>query len=179
MIDQALKEVPCSLPYIDDTLTHSSTFDDHLQDLKRTLDCYRKANLQLRCDKCHFGYKKIEFLGHLLGGDGIRPLPSIVGKIERQARPTDVKRLRSFLGLVNYYREFLPNMAETAVPLYKLTKKGVMWNWNRECENSYQELCKAFTDNPIILGYPDWKRHFYVEVDASGSAVGGVLTQKD
>ena len=80
LIDQALKEVPCSLPYIDDTLTHSSTFDDHLQDLKRTLDCYRKENLQLRRDKCHFGYKKIEFLGHLLGGDGIRPLPSIVGK---------------------------------------------------------------------------------------------------
>ena len=98
LIDQALKAVPCSLPYIDDTLTHSPTFNDHLNDLRQTLECYRKANLQLRRDKCHFGYREIEFLGHLLSGDGIQPLPSIVGKIEQQARPTNVKRLRSFLG---------------------------------------------------------------------------------
>ena len=65
-------------------------------------------------------------------------------------------------------------MAETAVP-----KKGIQWNWNQECENSYQTLCKALTNNPITLGYPEWKRHYYVEVDASGSAVGGVLTQMD
>ena len=179
LIDQALKQAPCSLPYIDDTLTHSRTFNDHLRDLQLTLDCYRKANLQLRRDKCHFGYKRIEFLGHLLSGKGIRPLPSIVGKIEQQARPTDVKRLRSFLGLVNYYRDFLPNMAETAVPLYRLTQKGVQWKWNQECENSYQALSKALTNNPITLAYPDWKRHYYVEVDASGSAVGGVLAQRD
>ena len=115
LIDQVLKEVPCSLPYIDDTLTHSHTFDEHIHDIKQTLECYRKANLQLRRDKCHFGYRKIEFLGHLLSENGIDPLPSIVGKIEQQARPTNVKRLRSLLGLVNYYREFLPNMAKIAL----------------------------------------------------------------
>ena len=74
LIDQALKAVPCSLPYIDDTLTYSPTFNDHLNDLRQTLECYRKANLQLRRGKCHFGYREIEFLGHLLSGDGIQPL---------------------------------------------------------------------------------------------------------
>ena len=85
----------------------------------------------------------------------------------------------STLGLFNYYREFLPSMAEIASPLYRLTKKGIHWDWNRECENSYLNLCKALTNNPITLSYPDWDRGYYIEVDASGSAVGGVLAQKD
>ena len=93
VIDQALKGVSCSLPYIDDTITHSATFENHLSDLQKTLECYRNANLQLRKEKCHFGYSEIEFLGHSLSADGIRPLPSIVGKIEQQARPDNVKRL--------------------------------------------------------------------------------------
>ena len=70
-------------------------------------------------------------------------------------------------------------MAEIASPLYRLTRKGAEWNWDRKCEESYQELCKAFTSNPITLCYPDWNRHYFVEVDASGSAVGGVLAQRD
>ena len=70
-------------------------------------------------------------------------------------------------------------MAEIASPLYRLTKKGVHWDWNRECQNSYQNLCKALTNNPITLSYPDWDGGYYVKVDASGSAVGGVLAQKD
>ena len=159
-IDQALKGVPYSLPYIDDTLTHSKTFEDHLCDLQQTLECYRTANLQLRRDKCHFGYREIEFLGHLLSGDGIQPLPITVGKIEHQTKPTDVKKLRSFLGLVNYYREFLPKMAEIATPLYTLTRKGVHWNWTRDCEESYRTLCTTLSNNSITLAYPNWKRPF-------------------
>ena len=133
----------------------------------------------MRIDKFHFGYRKVEFLGHILSGSGITTLPTIVNKIENQARPTNVKRLRSFLGLINYYREFLPKMADIAMPLYRLTKKGVQWNWSRDCEESYLTLCRALTDNPVTLAYPDWNLPYYVEVDASGSAVGGVLAQKD
>ena len=174
-----MKGVACSLPYIDDTLTHSPTFEEHLTDIHLTLESYRVAGLQLRIDKCHFGYRKVEFLGHILSGSGITTLPTIVNKIENQARPTNVKRLRSFLGLINYYREFLPKMADIATPLYRLTKKGVQWNWSRDCEESYLTLCRALTDNPVTLAYPDWNLPYYVEVDASGSAVGGVLSQKD
>ena len=72
------------------------TFDDHLHDLKQTLECFQKANLQLRRDKCRFCCKKIDFLGHLLSGDGVQSLPSNVGKIEQQAGPTDVKRYDTF-----------------------------------------------------------------------------------
>ena len=59
-IDEAQKEVPFSIPYVDDTLTHSATFNDHLSHINRTLDCYRKANMQLRREKCFFGYTEKE-----------------------------------------------------------------------------------------------------------------------
>ena len=70
-------------------------------------------------------------------------------------------------------------MAEIATPLYTLTRKGVHWNWTRDCEESYRTLCTTLSNNSITLAYPNWKRTLYVEVDASGSAVGGVLAQKD
>ena len=85
-----------------------------------------------------------------------------------------MKRLRSFLGLVNYYRDFLPNMAEIAVPY---TKRGTM-EMERRMPRQLPSIAKALTNNPITLGYPNWKRHYYVKVDASGSAIGGVLAQK-
>ena len=179
IIDLALKDTPRSLAYIDDTLTFSGSFDDHLIHLGRVLQAYRNANLQLRKDKCCFGYNEIEFLGHSVSQYGYQPLSSNVVRIQRQARPSTVRQLRSFLGLVNYYRDFQPDLALRAAPLYELTKKRAAWNWNRECEDSYQGLCNALSRNPVTLAYPDWSRPFHLEVDASNVAVGGVLAQED
>ena len=132
VIDTVLKNAPHSLSYIDDTLTFSTSFKDHLEHLREVLNCYRDANLQLRRDKCYFGYTEVEFLGHTLSSLGYQPLPSNVFKIQHQARPLSVKQLRSFLGLVNYYRDFQPQLSETAAPLYNLTRMGVAWKWGRD-----------------------------------------------
>ena len=78
VIDTVLKNAPHSLPYIDDTLTFSISFKDHLEHLREVLNCYREANLQLRRDRCYFGYTEIEFLGHTLSSLGYRPLSSNV-----------------------------------------------------------------------------------------------------
>ena len=178
IIDLALKDAPQSLPYIDDTLAFSRTFEDHISHLKCVLQCYRNANLQLRKDKCRFGFKEIEFLGHTLTGQGYRPLVSNVSRIQSHARPSNVKQLRSFLGLVNYYRDFHPELARVAAPLYQLTKKGVTWNWSESCEQGYQQLGQALGQSPVTLAYPDWSKPFHLEVDASDTAIGGVLAQE-
>ena len=174
IIDLALKDAPQSLLYV----IFSSTFEDHISHLKCVLQCYRNANLQLRKDKCRFGYKEIEFLGHTLTGQGYRPLVSNVSRIQRHARPSNVKQLRSFLGLANYYRDFHPELARVAAPLYQLTKKGVTWNWSESCEQSYQQLGQALGQNTVTLAYPDWSKPFHLEVDASDRAIGGVLAQE-
>ena len=178
-IDSALKDATESLPYIDDTLTFSHSFEEHLQHLHQVLGCYRVANIQLRRDKCSFGFEEIKFWGHLLSKRGHEPLPSLVDKIQEQARPGNLKDLRSFLGLVNYYRDFIPHMAERAAPLYGLTKKGVKFSWDLSCEESFASLCKTLSQNPVTLAYPDWGKPFHLEVDASQDAIGAVLAQED
>ena len=82
-----------------------------------------------------------------------------MSRIQGHGRPLNVKQLRSFLGLVNYYRDFHPQLARVAVPLYRLTKKGVHWNWNEDCGRSFQELCRGLAQNPVTLGLslPTWK----------------------
>ena len=178
IIDLALKDAPRSLPYIDDTLTFSSSFDSHMADHRNVLTCYKNSDLKLRRDKCHFGYTEVEFLGHSLTRQGYKPLSSNVLRIQQQSRPSDVKELMSFLGLVNYYRDFQPELSRIAAPLYYLTRKGFTWNWNEDCERSYQRLCHALTKIPVVLAYPDWSKPFHLEVDASDNAIGGMLAQE-
>ena len=176
--DTALRSAKNSHAYIDDTLTHSNNFGEHLTHLRAVLMCYRRAGLQVRKSKCKFGYQSIEFVGHLITPEGHKPVPALVSRIGRQARPTNVRTLKSFLGLVNYYREFLPRMADIASPLCHLTKKGSTWTWDEACEHSYIQLCKALESNPVVLAYPSWDDPFYVEADASGEAVGEYFHRK-
>ena len=178
-IDSALKDAVHSEPYIDDTLTYSHSFDDHLRHLQEVFECYRSAGFQLRREKCKFGFRQTEFLGYLISRSGHQPLPSLVAKIKEQSRPCNPKELRSFLGLVNYYRDFIPRMAEIASPLYNLTKKAVKWSWDYHCEQAFATLCEALSENPVTLAYPDWSTPFHLEVDASRDAVGAVLAQSD
>ena len=129
VIDTVLKNASHSLPYIDDTLTFSTSFKDNLEHLREVRDFYRDANRQLRMDKCYFGYNEVEFLGLTLSNLGYRPLSSSICRIQHQARPSSVKHIRSFLGLVNYYRDFQPLLSEIAAPIYNLTRMTVAWKW--------------------------------------------------
>ena len=123
-IDNALKNATNSEPYVDDTLTYSNSFDDHIQHLREVFECYRSAGFQLPRDKCQFGFQEVEFLGHLISKRGYQPLPSLMVKVKAQSRPTNQRKLRPFLGLVNYYRIFIPHMAETAAPCTGSQGKG-------------------------------------------------------
>ena len=153
-IDSALSGTTHSLPYIDDTLTYYSTFEDHLTHLRRVLECYRSSQMQLRREKCRFAYSEIEFLGHLMTPQGYQPHSSLVSKIKDQSHPNNSKELRSFLGLVNYYREFISRMSNLASPLFRQTKEGVSWCWDSSCEESYQLLCKSPAKEPVVLVFP-------------------------
>ena len=115
-IDSALREANDSLPYIDDTLTYSRSFAEHLKHLRVVLESYRSAKMQLRLDKCKFAFHETEFLGHLLSRGGYQPLPSLVAKIRDQPRPQS-----SFLGLIYYYRDFIPDMSDILAPWSHLT----------------------------------------------------------
>ena len=180
-IDWILKCLVFSQPYVDDTLTFSTDFSLHLQHLRGTLQPYREANMQLRKNKCKFGYPEIEFVGHIVSGIGHRPLPLVivVERIRNHAKPVNVRELRSYLGLVNFYREFIPRCSKIAAPLHKLTEKDVEWKWGALEDTAFQKLCDILSGKPITLVFPQWDREFIVDTDASREAVGGVLSQED
>lgn len=90
--------------------------------------------------------------------------------------PKNVSKLRSFLGLVNYYRRFIKSCSATAAPLIDLLKKKVQWRWCSECQRAFEDLKKAVTEEPV-LALLDYSKPFEVHTDASDFAIGGMLMQ--
>ena len=177
-IDSVLKGASNIVAYIDDVCCFSLDFEQHLHDLEQALSRLQAANMQLRPDKCHFGYEKGQFLGHMISAEGCSPLPANIEAIRDCPRPTSKKELQRFLGMVNYYRSFIPRMADTAAPLYALTRLNVAWYWSEECEQSFSRLRNILTSDMVLM-FPQWEKPFYVEVDGSAAGVGAILSQED
>lgn len=118
--------------------------------------------------------KKIEYLGHTLNKEGVRPLRKKVEAIERYPRPQTVRDVRGFLGLNGYYRTRIKNFADLAKPLTQLTKGNQAFIWTDECENSFQQLKQQLMSEPFLV-YPDFSRPFYLSTDASRVGLGAIL----
>src|SRR6266540_5297796 len=103
--------------YLDDILVYSDTFEEHLVHLRKVFDKLREANLVIKLKKCKFGQRKIKFLGHTIRTNGLRIDPENIGKIINCPVPTDVTRVRKFMGLCNYYRKFIKDLSKLLKPL--------------------------------------------------------------
>jgi len=166
--------------FLDDALAHTKDWDQHLFALRDFLTRVKKANLTLKPSKCSVGYTCIDFLGHQIGASSMQPKQDTVQKILEAPRPKTKKQLRSFLGLVGFYRQFIPNFAALAVPLTDLTRKGQPNElvWEQPQENAFNALRKSVT-NPPILRLPDLEKEFILQTDASNDGLGAVLLQED
>ena len=165
--------------YVDDVLAHTKNWKEHIIALRRFFQRVREANLTLKPKKCQIGYNEIDFLGHTIMNEKIRPKEESIDKIIDMPRPNTKKQVRSFLGAVNYYRRFIPDCASLMKPLTELTKKNAKMKvqWNEELETSFNALKKAISCKPI-LKLPDVEREFTIRTDASDHAVGCVLLQE-
>ena len=178
-VDKVLRGLvgDCCTAYFDDIVVYTDgPFEQHIKDLERVLVRLREHHLRAKLKKCHFGYDEIVFVGHLVRHGTIRPDPSKVDAIKQIPIPTDVTQLKSFLGLVNYYRKFIPQFAKTALPLYALTKKGVPYEWNGAADAAFNQLKTALTSADCLYA-PDFKKQFILQTDACNIGIGAVLTQ--
>ena len=123
-MDNVLGGVKNTSTYVDNILTHSPSEDEHLNILGECFKRIREHNLSLRLDKCDFGKKEVEQFGFVVNKNGIRPTDEAVGKIRKYPRPTCVKETKQFLGLANYYREFVPEFSHLAEPIHELLRSG-------------------------------------------------------
>ena len=124
LMDIILEKVPRAEPYVDDCCVFSRNFKEHLDDLRVTLERMREGRVKLRGDKCHFGYTEGEFLGHHISSKGRSATQGAADKLAQFPVPHSVKELQCFIRSLNYYRSYIPKLANIAQPLYALTKKG-------------------------------------------------------
>jgi len=166
----------CVQVYLDDIIIYSPSFSQHLKDLEDVFRILRKYNLKINIEKCKFCRKEIEVLGHLVSTEGLRPIESKVKNILNLTPPTSVTELRSYLGMIGYYREFIENFASIMAPLYKLLRKNVEFIWDEECDKSFHLANKYLVSAPI-LSFPRYDIPFIIRSDASFNGIGGVLLQ--
>ena len=164
--------------YLDDILIFSKTLAEHKNHVKRVLQRLLDNNLVLKASKCHFHENKVHFLGFVVSGEGISMDPSKTDIIKNFPRPYSVKQLRSFLGFSNFYRRFIKDYSQIAVPLTRMTSKDVPFQWTEGCSNSFLLLKKALLEQ-VVLPFPNTTCPFFLHTDASDYALGGVLSQKD
>ena len=165
--------------FIDDILEHTVEWNDHLVKLKELLQRLRQAGLTARPSKCMIGFTSIEFLGHKVGEGVLTPNQDKVNDIVEAKRPETKKQVQSFLGMVGFYRKFIPQFAEIALPLTNLTKKGCPNKivWEDEHQRSFERLKSNMTHKPI-LRLANLNEPFILRTDASNVGLGAVLLQK-
>lgn len=164
------------LCYLDDIMVFSSTVTEHLDHLETIFQRLRAAKLKLKPKKCHFFRKEVTFLGHIVSSEGIATDPAKISKVQDCPAPRDVHEVRSIVGLMSYYRRFIPQFADLARPIIHLTEKGVPFEWGEEQEAAFTELKKRLTTSPV-LAYPCSEGQFTLDTDASDCGIGAVLSQ--
>lgn len=165
--------------YMDDIVIFSKSLDEHIQHLTKVFRKLKEYNLKIQIDKSEFCRKDVEFLGHVITPFGIKPNPSKLVAIDRFPLPRTQKEIKSFLGLVGYYRRFISNFAKVVSPLTKCLKKGATIDTKNMDYVSAFHQCKEILMNAPVLAYPDFTKTFKLTTDASNVAIGSVLSQSN
>lgn len=165
--------------YLDDILIFSESREEHLHHLRIVLSRLRDHQLYVGKTKYELMTQETEFLGLIVGRTGVRIGDDRKKLIQEWPIPKSITELRSFLGLVQFFRRFIKDFSKTAAPLTNLTRKySNISSWNDECNSAFQSLKETLVNAPVMRA-PDWSRPFRCHTDASQVAVGGTLTQAD
>lgn len=142
--------------YLDDILIYSDNPEDHQKHVKEVLRRLRANNLYCKASKCEFNKDTVEYLGFILSKGGLYMSEEKVQAITEWPTLRKVKDIQSFLGFCNFYRRFIHGYSEITIPLTRLTRKNVPWDWNSACQESFETLKAAFRSAPILTHWiPD------------------------
>ena len=163
--------------FIDDiAILTKGSYQDHLESLAEVLQRLQDHDLQVNGKKSTFCAQEAEFLGFVLTRAGVKPQPKKVEAVLKLDEPKNVKQVRSFVGMVNYYKDHIPKRSELLHPLTSLTKKGARFKWTAECQHSFNTL-KQLLAKRVVLAYPDFTKPFEIYTDASTKQIGAVIQQ--
>ena len=157
--------------FIDDILVYSKSKEEHGRHLTLVLRKLREHRLYAKFSKCQFWLKEVAFLGHVISAQGIQVDSQKIVAVENWEQPRTVTEVRSFLGLAGYYRRFVQDFSILALPLTRLTRKNVKFEWDKNCEQSFHQLKYCLTHAPVFT-LPDDSGNFELYNDVSLNGLG-------
>jgi hypothetical protein len=164
------------LVFFDDILIYSKNWTNHLTHVDQVLRLLSQHQRFLKQSKCAFGASEVEYLGHLVGKDGIRVDPKNIEAMQDWSHPKTLKSLRGFLGLTGYFRKFVKNYEKIATPLMALLKNN-SFTWTLATAQAFRTLNMAMCTTPV-LAIPDFTKTFVLECDTSGKGIDVVLMKE-
>jgi hypothetical protein len=163
--------------YIDDLLVLTKgDYDDHLEKLERVFQRLQEAGLKVNSKKSFFARSELEYLGYWITREGIKPQTKKIEAIMRIAPPRNTKEIRSFIGVINYYRDMWKSRSHLLAPLSKLVSKKTKFTWGPEQKQAFTEVKRAIS-REVMLSYPDFNKPFEIHTDASNYQLGAVISQ--
>ncbi|KAL0821769.1 hypothetical protein ABMA28_005190 [Loxostege sticticalis] len=165
------------LCFLDDVLITGETRSIHMERLKKVLQIFKDVGLTLRKDKCDFFKNEVTYLGYVIDKNGIKKSSDKVKAIIQAPRPKNLTQLQSFLGLINYYRNFVQNASSILSPLYDLLKKGTKWVWATEHEQAFSKIKHILASDEVLTHF-DINAKTILTVDASPNGLGAILSQE-
>ncbi|XP_043287520.1 uncharacterized protein K02A2.6-like [Venturia canescens] len=173
-IEKILQGAKGVVSFLDDIIITGKNRDEHLQNLKETFERLSKAGLKLNKEKCVFFQSEVRYLGHILNKDGLKKNPEKVEAIINAPKPTNIKELQAFIGMVNYYAKFVPKFADIISPLYNILKNKE-FKWSREGELAFNEIKKKMSGECFLTHF-DPNLPIKLSCDASNVGIGAVLS---
>ena len=177
LMDMVCRGLDFVFVYLDDILIFSHSSEQHKAHLQQLFKRLQEHGLVVSPAKCKFGVTEIDFLGHHISKEGVKPLTEKVEAIQSFPIPTNVKQMQEYLGMMNFYNRFVPSAAEILQPLYaSLQRKEKLIAWTTGMEAAFTKSKQALADATLLV-HPQKEAQTSLTVDASDLAVGGVLEQ--
>lgn len=175
MMDQIIQGLLWVICFIDDLLIGGNTSDDCIQNVRKCLTRLNEYNVKVKWEKCKFFEKSVTYLGHEISEDGIRPNPEKIREIVDAPQPENLTQVKSYLGLLNYYGRFIPNLSQESMESYKLTQMDMPFVWSPECQNAFDRSKQLLLSNKLLVHY-DPSKPIVIHCDASPYGLGAILS---
>ena len=174
-MERILDGIPFVLVRIDDVLMTAESDWDHFIVLIKVLVSLENSGLTVNLKKCNFFCNQVTFCGYTICKEGVRPMQSNVEAVLNAPEPTNVSEVKSFMGMLNYYQNYLPSLASIAEPIHCLLRKGTVWEWGSQQKKAFSVAKKMLSEAPLLVHY-DPSKEIVVHTDASPYGVGSVLS---
>lgn len=173
-MEETLRGIPKTVVFLDDVCVIGINRRDHLNNLRSVLERLRSMGFTVKLEKYSFLQYSVKYVGFIVDKTGLRPDPKKLQAIRDVPKPISITELKSFLGMLNYYRKFIPNLSILLPPLHELLKKESAWHWSVLCQEAFSAAKNILTSNKVLAYYEEG-RPLVLSVDSSTYGLGAVL----